>query len=76
MPCGSSLATDTISRRAFLRSSRRSRSLGREGIVSKRLGSAYRHGRVNHWLKIKNHAAPAVKRETEDDWSTLGKRLR
>ena len=38
-------------------------SLGCEGIVSKRLGSAYRHGRVNHWLKIKNPAAPAVKRE-------------
>jgi bifunctional non-homologous end joining protein LigD len=51
-------------------------SLGCEGIVSKRLGSAYRHGRVNHWLKIKNPAAPAVKREAEEDWSTLGKRLR
>ena len=29
-------------------------ALGCEGIVSKRLGSAYRSGRVDHWLKIKN----------------------
>jgi bifunctional non-homologous end joining protein LigD len=28
--------------------------LGCEGIVSKRLGSPYRSGRVEHWLKIKN----------------------
>ena len=28
--------------------------LGCEGIVSKRLGSHYRSGRVDHWLKIKN----------------------
>jgi hypothetical protein len=28
------------------------------------------------WLKIKNPAAPAVKREAEEDWGTLGKRLR
>ena len=46
--------------------------LGCEGIVSKRLGSAYRGGRVNDWRKIKNPAAPAVKREAEEDWS--GKR--
>ena len=32
-------------------------ALGCEGIVSKRLGSAYRSGRVDHWLKIKNPAA-------------------
>jgi hypothetical protein len=31
---------------------------GCEGIVSKRLGYPYRSGRVNHWLKIKNPAAP------------------
>jgi bifunctional non-homologous end joining protein LigD len=43
--------------------------LGCEGIVSKRLGSPYRSGRVNHWLKIKNLAAPAVKREAEEDWA-------
>jgi ATP-dependent DNA ligase len=43
-------------------------ALGCEGIVSKRLGSLYRSGRVNDWLKIKNPKAPAVKREAEEDW--------
>jgi bifunctional non-homologous end joining protein LigD len=42
--------------------------LGCEGIVSKQLGSLYRSGRSPHWLKIKNPKAPAVKRETEEDW--------
>jgi bifunctional non-homologous end joining protein LigD len=42
--------------------------LGCEGIVSKRLGSTYRSGRSKHWLKIKNPAAPAVRREAEEDW--------
>jgi bifunctional non-homologous end joining protein LigD len=42
--------------------------LGCEGIVSKRLGSPYRSGRSKHWLKVKNPAAPAVKREAEEDW--------
>jgi ATP-dependent DNA ligase len=40
----------------------------------KRLGSPYQSGRVNHWLKVKNPAAPAVKREAEEDWD--GKRTR
>jgi bifunctional non-homologous end joining protein LigD len=44
-------------------------ALGCEGIVSKRSGSAYRAGRVDYWLKIKNPAAPAVRREAEEDWS-------
>ena len=43
-------------------------ALGCEGIVSKRLGSHYRSGRVDHRLKIKNPAAPAAKREAEEDW--------
>jgi hypothetical protein len=39
--------------------------------VSKRLRSHYRSGRSPHWeLKIKNAAAPAVKREAEEDWAT------
>ena len=42
--------------------------LGCEGIVSKRLGSPYRAGRVDHWLKIKNPASPALKREAEEEW--------
>src|SRR4029077_12724836 len=44
-------------------------ALGCEGIVSKRLGSAYRSGRADCWVKVKNPAAPAVTRETEEDWS-------
>jgi bifunctional non-homologous end joining protein LigD len=50
--------------------------LGCEGIVSKRLGSRYRSGRSPHWLKIKNPAAPAVKREAEEDWGNKSWRLR
>jgi bifunctional non-homologous end joining protein LigD len=42
--------------------------LGCEGIVSKRKGSRYRSGRSHHWVKCKNLAAPAVKREAEEDW--------
>ena len=43
-------------------------ALGCEGIVSKCLDSTYRSGRVDHWLKVKNPAAPAVKRDAEEDW--------
>jgi ATP-dependent DNA ligase len=43
--------------------------LGLEGIVSKRLGSPYVSGRSRHWIKSKNPAAPAVKREAEQDWA-------
>jgi hypothetical protein len=42
--------------------------LGLEGIVSKGVGSSYRSGRSPDWLKFKNPAAPAVKREAEEDW--------
>ena len=42
--------------------------LGFEGIVSKRVGSPYRSGRSRDWLKLKNPNAPAVKRESEEDW--------
>ena len=41
--------------------------LGCEGIVSKRLGSRYRSGRSPDWLKFKNPAAPAVRREAEEE---------
>ncbi len=44
-------------------------ALGCEGIVSKRLGSTYRSGRADCWVKVKNPAAPAVRREAEEDWS-------
>jgi hypothetical protein len=39
--------------------------MGLEGIASKRLGS--RSGRTSDWLKFKNPAAPAVRREAEED---------
>ena len=37
-------------------------------IVSERPGSRYRSGRSPNWLKFKHPAAPAVKREAEEDW--------
>ena len=43
-------------------------ALGCEGIVSKRLGSPYRAGRADCWIKVKNPAAPAVTREAEEEW--------
>jgi ATP-dependent DNA ligase len=42
--------------------------MGLEGIVSKRRDSSYRSGRSPDWIKSKNPAAPAVKREAEEDW--------
>jgi bifunctional non-homologous end joining protein LigD len=41
--------------------------MGLEGIVSKRKDSAYRSGRSPNWLKMKNPACSAVKREAEED---------
>ena len=32
------------------------------------VGSRYHSGRTRDWLKFKNPAAPAVKREAEEDW--------
>ncbi len=43
-------------------------ALGCEGIVSKWLGSPYRPGRQDCWIKVKKPAAPAVRREAEEDW--------
>jgi bifunctional non-homologous end joining protein LigD len=48
--------------------------MGLEGIVSKRLGSRYRSGRSKDWLKFKNPAAPAVKREEEEEWGKKKRR--
>jgi hypothetical protein len=47
-------------------------ALGCEGIVSKRKRSRYRSGRSRDWVKSKNPAAPAVKREEEEDWGREG----
>jgi ATP-dependent DNA ligase len=46
---------------------------GLEGLVSKRLGSRYKSGRSSDWLKFKNPAAPAVKREAEEEWGKAGR---
>jgi bifunctional non-homologous end joining protein LigD len=48
--------------------------LGLEGIVSKRKDSPYRSGRSPDWLKMKNPACAAVKREAEEDWGNRGRR--
>ena len=42
--------------------------MGLEGIVSKRKTSNYRSGRSPDWLKSKNPACEAVRREEEEDW--------
>ena len=42
--------------------------MGLEGIVSKRKTSPYRSGRSPDWLKSKNPACEAVRREAEEDW--------
>jgi bifunctional non-homologous end joining protein LigD len=42
--------------------------MGLEGIVSKRKDSPYRSGRSPDWLKAKNPACEAVRREEEEDW--------
>ena len=42
--------------------------MGLEGIVSKRKDSTYRSGRSPDWLKMKNPACEAVRREAEEDW--------
>jgi hypothetical protein len=41
---------------------------GLRASLSKRLALLYVSGRSRHWLKSKNPAAPAVKREEEEDW--------
>jgi ATP-dependent DNA ligase len=42
--------------------------LGLEGIVSKRKDSRYSSGRSPHWIKSKNPACEAVRREAEEEW--------
>jgi bifunctional non-homologous end joining protein LigD len=42
--------------------------MGLEGIVSKRKTSPYRCGRSPDWLKSKNPACEAARREAEEDW--------
>jgi ATP-dependent DNA ligase len=39
-----------------------------ENLISKRKDSSYRSGRSPDWLKMKNPACEAVRREAEEDW--------
>jgi hypothetical protein len=42
--------------------------LGLEGIVSKRIGSRFPLGSSLNWIKSKNRATPALRRQAEEDW--------
>ena len=42
--------------------------MGLEGIVSKRVDAPYRSGPSRMWLKSKNPASEAVRREREEEW--------
>ena len=42
--------------------------MGLEGIVSKRTDAPYRSGPSRTWLKSKNPASVAVRREREEEW--------
>ena len=43
------------------------------GIKRSTANSPYRSGRSPDWLKFKNPAAPAVRREAEEDWGGAGR---
>ena len=40
--------------------------LGLEGIVSKRLGSVYKSGPSQTWVKVENPKSPAATRATDE----------
>jgi bifunctional non-homologous end joining protein LigD len=42
--------------------------LGAEGIVSKRIDSAYHSGPCRVWIKVRNPASIAVQRERSELW--------
>jgi bifunctional non-homologous end joining protein LigD len=44
--------------------------MGPEGIVSKRTDAPYRSGPSKVWIKSKNPASEAVRREREEDWNS------
>ena len=44
--------------------------MGLEGIVSKRTDAPYRSGQSKVWIKSKNPASEAVRREREEDWNS------
>lgn len=44
--------------------------MGLEGIVSKGPDAPYRSGPSKVWVKSKNPASEAVRREREEDWNS------
>ena len=50
------------------RKRRLGRLIGDEGIVSKRVDAPYRSGPSKTWLKSKNPASEAVRRERQEEW--------
>ena len=42
--------------------------MGLEGVVSKRTDAPYRSGPSKTWVKSKNLASDAVRREREEEW--------
>jgi ATP-dependent DNA ligase len=50
--------------------------LGAEGIVSKKVDSTYRSGPCRVWIKVRNPASIAVRRERSEIWNrrTSGRR--
>ena len=49
--------------------------MGLEGIVSKRVDAPYRGGPSKVWLKSKNPASEAVRRESEEEWGKTRRRV-
>ena len=49
--------------------------MGLEGIVSKRVDAPYRGGPSKVWLKSKNPASEAVRREREEEWGKTRRRV-
>jgi ATP-dependent DNA ligase len=43
--------------------------LGAEGIVSKKVASAYQSGPCRVWIKVRNPASIAVQRERSEMWN-------
>jgi ATP-dependent DNA ligase len=67
-PLATASGSMSTSRRTAPTVFRHACKLGLEGIASKRKDSTYRSGRSADWLKMKNPACAAVKREAEEDW--------
>jgi len=45
------------------------RTLGAEGIISKKVDGTYRSGPCPVWIKVRNPASIAVQRERSENWN-------